>query len=140
MQVHAGDGATNVTRKATLRQAQQLWDADHHGEAVALLEGELPYLHPKSSATDALIVATLAVYWSDLGNPHRGLGLLDELPLDASEMNDVLLLCLASRSSCRAAAGDLAGAQTDRDTIARTDPNHLSLVVAEMALFNGHGT
>ncbi len=60
-----------MTHRATLRDAQDLWDAERYEEAVSLLRAVRPGLRPRSRATDALIVATLAVYVSDLGDPKR---------------------------------------------------------------------
>ncbi len=122
------------SHRKTLSKAQDLWDDDRQQEAVALLESVLPRLRPKSVATDALIVATLAVYTSDLGDPQKGLTLLAQVPLDKVWLTDAHLICLASRCSCRAAAGDLSGARQDRDTIRAKNPHHPSLVLADSAL------
>jgi hypothetical protein len=120
-----------------LRRAQDAWDAGCYGGAVGLLEPLLPELHPSCSATDALVVATLATYWSDLGDPRRGLKLLERLPLDAPPATDVHMIGLASRACCRAAAGDLEGAARDRDVLRARDPGHPALVLANAAL-EGH--
>jgi len=90
---------------------------------------------PKTVATDALIIASLAVYSSDLGDPLRGLALLTQVPLDdVRRLTGVHLICLASRCSCRAAAGDLEGARRDRDVIRAKDPHHPALLLADSAL------
>lgn len=131
-------GLFGPSHRAVLRSAQDLWDEDRQEEAVALLEGVLPSLRPKTVATDALIVASLAVYSSDLGKPQKGLALLSQIPLDgARRLTDVHLICLASRCSCRAAAGDLEGAQRDRDVIRAKDPHHPALLLADSALNQG---
>ncbi len=127
-------GLFGQSHRATLAKAQDLWDADRQEEAVALLEGVVPKLRPERGSTDALIIATLAVYSSDLGDPQRGLALLSRVPMDGGWLTDTHLICLASRSACRAAAGDLEGAQRDRDTIRDKNPNHPSLLVADSAL------
>ena len=114
--------------------AQDLWDEDRQEEAVALLEGVLPSLRPKTNVTDVLIIASLAVYASDRGEPQRGLVLLSQVPLDGVRLTDAHLICLAARCSCRAAAGDPEGARRDRDTIFAKDHHHLSLLLADSAL------
>ncbi len=119
---------------AVLREAQDLWDQDDQEEAVALLEGVLPSLRPKTNATDAVIIASLPVYTSDLGDPQRVLVLLSQVPVDGVRLTDAHLICLAARCSCRVAAGDLEGARCDRDTIHAKDPRNLSLLLADSAL------
>jgi hypothetical protein len=127
-------GLFGRSHKAILGNAQDLWDAEQQLEAVGLLESVLPQLRPRTIATDALIVATLAVYSSDLGDPQKGLALMSQIPLDGTRLTDVHLICLASRCSCRAAAGDLEGARRDRDAIRAQNPHHPSLLLADAAL------
>lgn len=117
-----------------LAQAQDLWDVGRQEEAVAELEAVLPRARPKSSATDAFIVASLATYVTDMGDPDRGLALFSHIPLDGVRLTDAHLICLGARSACRAAAGDLEGARGDRATIAAADSGHPALIMADLAL------
>ena len=116
-----------------LRHAQDLWDLGCKDEAVTQLETMLGSLHPKTVATDAIIVATLAMYCSEMGDPHRGVSLMSKVPLDGTRRTEVHLICLGARCSCRAAAGDLAGAARDRATIVACDPMHPALALADVA-------
>lgn len=127
-------GLFRRSHASTLRAAQDLWDDGRLQESVARLEAVLPRLRPRSMATDALIVATLATYISELGDPRRGLELLARLPLDGVKLTDVHLICLGARCCCRVAAGDLAGARRDRATIHAADPRHPALVLADSGL------
>jgi hypothetical protein len=122
------------SHKRILRRAQDAWDAGHYAESVDLLEGTLPGLHPAYSATDALIIATLATYLYDLGQPARGLMLLHQVPLNGVRLTDVHLIALSARACCRAASGDISGAISDRDRIRAAKPGHLSLVLADSAI------
>jgi hypothetical protein len=117
-----------------LRHAQDLWDLGCTQDAVAVLEAVQPRLHPKTVATDAMIVATLATYVSELGDAHRGVALLSQIPLDGTRLTEVHLICLGARCQCRAAAGDLEGALHDRATIYGCDPKHPALALADTAL------
>ena len=117
-----------------LRHAQDLWDLGCEQEAVADLELMLPALQPKTVAVDAISIATLATYLAELGDPHRGLTLLSQIPLDGTRLTEVRLFCLGARCTCRAAAGDRVGAQHDRDTIRGCDPRHPALTLADMGL------
>lgn len=103
-------------------------------DAVAELEKVVPRLHPSRLATAAVIIATLATYYSKSGEPQRGLALLSKLSLDATRATDVSLICLSARCACRAAAGHLEGARRDRDAIAEADPRHPTLARADDAL------
>src|ERR1700686_140490 len=102
-----------------LRAAQNLWDRDRRAEAIATLDGEVPGLMPRLFSTDALIVATLATYLMQTGDPRRGLKLLEAVPLGERPRTDVQAICLSARCCCRAAAGNLAGAHDDRAAIFR---------------------
>ena len=130
-------GATRMfggSHKQVLKRAQDAWDAGRHAESVSMLEDTLPGLHPAYSATDALIVATLATYVCDLGDPVRGLVLLHRVPLDGVRLTDVHLIALSARACCRAASGDIAGAIRDRETIQEAKPGHPSLALADAAI------
>lgn len=120
-----------------LRTAQDLWDAGRTAEAVARLEAVLRSLRPESVATDALIVATLATYVTELGDPQRGLALFAHIPLDGTRLTDVHLICLGARCSCLVAAGELAAARRDRERIYAANPRHPALVLADAALASG---
>ena len=117
-----------------LHRAQDLWETEQREQAVSLLRRALPTLHPKTNATDALIIATLAVYLSDLGRPREGLALIDRVPLDGVRLTQTHLIVLGARSSCKAAFGDLAGARRDRDTIFSMDPRHPALALTDASL------
>jgi len=120
--------------KRALTRAQDLWDLGRQAEAISELETVLPRTRPTSSATDAFVVCTLATYVADMGDPERGLDLLSVMPLDGMRPNDVQVICLGARSACRARAGDLAGARSDRDRIVALNPVHPALVMADFAL------
>lgn len=126
--------AARASHAATLKSPQELWDAGRRQEAIHLLEADVGRLRPEWVATDAFIVATLATYLSDEGDPQRGLEFLRLVPLDGVRLTDVHLICLGARCACRAAAGDLRGAQRDRDTIRAANPSHPSLLLADAAL------
>jgi hypothetical protein len=117
---------------STLRHAQDLWDLGCREEAVAGLELLVPKLQPRTVATDAAIIATLATYYAELGDPRRGLALLGQVPLDDARLTEIQLLCLGARCTCRAAAGDAVGARSDRERICSCDPKHPALAVADI--------
>jgi hypothetical protein len=117
-----------------LRTAQDLWDRGRNAEAIAVLEAVQPDLSPRIFATDTLILATLAKYVGDSGDPKRGLRILETLPFDEHPRTDVQAICLGTRSCCRAAAGDLSGAQSDRAALHRAQPEHPALQPADDAI------
>jgi hypothetical protein len=117
-----------------LRAAQNLWDRGRRAEAIATLDDEVPGLMPRLFSTDALIVATLATYLMQTGDPRRGLKLLEAVPLGERPRTDIQAICLAARCCCRAAAGNLTGAHDDRAAIVRAMPQHPSLVQADDAI------
>jgi hypothetical protein len=127
-------GLSRNQRARLLGSAQDLRDAGRTAEAVALLETTVASLRPNSVATDALIVATLATYLSEIGNPQRGLDLLAQVSLDGGWLSDVHLVCLGARCCCLAAMGDLVGAQRDRERIRAANPAHPALALVDAAL------
>lgn len=120
-----------------LRAAQNLWDRERRDEAIATLEEEVPGLMPRLFSTDALILATLATYLMQTGNPKRGLKLLEAVPLGERPRTDIQAICLSARCCCRAAAGNLTGAHDDRAAIFRAMPEHPALVQADDAIREG---
>ena len=71
--------------KARLRAAQDLWDAGRTYDAIAELEAVAGHLHPAHRETDALIAGTLAGYLADIGDPWRGLEMLEWVSFDGIE-------------------------------------------------------
>lgn len=130
-------GLSRRRRGRVLRSAQDLWDAGREAEAVAQLETTVGSLRPGFIATDALIVATLATYVSELGNPQRGLALLAQVPLEGRRLTDVHLICLAARCCCLVATGDIGSAQRDRERIRIANSRHPALALADAALGGG---
>ena len=117
-----------------LREAQNLWDRGRNAEAIGVLEAVQSDLWPRIFASDALIIATLAKYVCESGDPGRGLKILEAAPFDERPRTDVQAICLGTRSCCRAAAGDLTGAQSDRAALHRAQPGHPALVPADSAI------
>ena len=117
-----------------LRAAQNLWDRGRRPEAMATLEDEVPGLLPRLFSTDALILATLATYCAECGDPKRGLRLLEAVPLGERPRTDVQTICMSARCCCRAASGDLTGAHDDRAAIFRATPQHPALLQADDAI------
>ena len=117
-----------------LRGAQNMWDRGRRSEAIGILEAEVPGLMPRLFSTDALIVATLATYLMECGDPRRGLKLLQTVPMGERPRTDIQAICLSARCCCRAAAGDLTGAHDDRAAIFRALPQHPSLLQADDAI------
>jgi hypothetical protein len=127
-------GLLDGAHARALREAQNLWDRSRHAEAIGVLEAVQSDLWPRMFATDALIVATLAKYVSDNGDPARGLKILEAAPFDQHPRTDVQAICLGTRACCRAAAGDLSGAQSDRAALHRAQPGHVALLPADDAI------
>jgi hypothetical protein len=127
-------GLLDGAHARALREAQNLWDRGRHAEAIGLLEGIQSDLWPRMFTTDALIVATLARYVSDSGDPRRALQILTAAPFDQNPRTDVQAICLGTRACCRAAAGDLSGAQSDRAALHRAQPGHAALSPADDAI------
>jgi hypothetical protein len=118
----------------SLRDAQELWDRGQKAEAIDVLQKVVPDLMPRLFATDALIIARLASYVMESGDPHRGLQLLETLPLAERPRSEIQATCLGVRCRCRAATGDLAGAHDDRAAIFRAHPSHPALLQADEAI------
>lgn len=127
-------GLLDGAHARALRSAQNLWERGRRSEAIAILEGVRPGLWPRVFSTDALILATLATYVTECGDPARGLDLLKAVPLIDRPRTDAQVICLGARCSARAAAGDVVGAREDRDAIFEAAPNHAALGLADAAL------
>jgi hypothetical protein len=119
-----------------LRRAQLMWDADRCDEAIATLEAVRPGLMPEMFSTDAHILATLATFVMEGGDPKRALDLLQGVPIDERPKTDVQAYCLGARCRCRAATGDLSGAQSDRLALFKAKPTHEALLHADDAIRN----
>ena len=130
-------GLLDGAHARALRSAQNLWDRGRTAEAIGMLESTRRHLWPRVFATDALILATLATYVTECGDPMRGQELLQAVPLNDRPRTDAQLICLGARCSARAAAGNLAGARADRDAIFEADSTHAALAVADAALREG---
>jgi hypothetical protein len=127
-------GFLDGSHAQALREAQNLWDRGRNAEAIGVLEAIQPDLWPRIFPSDALIVATLARYVCESGDPARGLKILETAPFDERPRTDVQAICLGTRSCCRAAAGDISGAQSDRAALHRAQPGHPALVQADTAI------
>lgn len=127
-------GLLDGTHARALREAQNLWDRGRQAEAIGLLDAVVPDLWPRMFATDALILATLAGYVSECGDPKRGLKLLEAVGLDERPRTDIQAICLGARCCCRAAAGDVSGAQNDRSLLFKAQPSHPALLPADEAI------
>lgn len=124
------DGAHAIA----LRKAQGMWEAGRRDEAIATLEAVRPGLSPDMFATDAHVLAMLATFVMEEGDPKRGLKLLESVPIEQRPRTDVQAFCLAARCRCKAAAGDLSGAQSDRAALYRAHPGHASVLHADDAI------
>lgn len=127
-------GLIDGSHSRALREAQNLWDRGRQAEAVGVLEAVQSDLWPRLFATDALIIATLAKYVCDSGDPRRAMKILESAPFDERPRTDVQAICLGTRACCRAAAGDLSGAQSDRTALHRAQPGHPALMAADSAI------
>jgi hypothetical protein len=124
------DGAHAIA----LRNARELWETGRRSEAIATLEAVAPGLSPGMFATDAHVLATLAIFVMEDGDPKRGLKLLEGVPIDLHPRTEVQAFCLAARCRCRAAAGDLSGAQNDRAALYKAQPGHSAVPHADDAI------
>jgi hypothetical protein len=127
-------GIIDGSHARALREAQDLWDRGRQAEAIGVLEAVRSDLNPRIFASDALIIAGLAKYVSDSGDPARGLKILETAPFDEHPSTDAQATCLGTRSCCRAAVGDLNGAQSDRAALHRAQPGHPALLLADAAI------
>jgi hypothetical protein len=127
-------GMLDGSHARALREAQNLWDRGRQAEAIGALEAVQADLWPRLFTTDALIIATLARYVCEAGDPKRGMKILESAPFDDRPRTDVQAICLGVRACCRASAGDLMGAQSDRAALHRAQPGHPALGQADSAI------